>query len=108
MKQEKLKIEGHVAYKLATGWYEVDEFEEVQKETTGGDYEDGGTEYELIVKEKSTGKYFQLNYCEWDIDNTDYDDENDCIYPDGRIDLPTAMCRVYPKEITKTIYTTTP
>ena len=96
MERETKKIEGHVAYKLACSYYECEGFEEVERNLTGSDQEDGGGEYELIVEEKSTGKFFQMNFCDWD--------EKDCIYPDGRIDLPTEMREVFPEVITKLIY----
>lgn len=103
MEREQKKVTELQAYKLACDYYKCPEgFEEIEKEITGSDYEDGGTDYRLIVKEQSTGKFFEMNFTQWDIDNTDYDDETDTI--GDRCDLPCTLYEVTQKVITKTIY----
>ena len=104
MEREKRTLKENEAYRIAADWG-IDnlDFEEVERNLTDSDDEDGGGEYELILKEKSTGKFFQMNFCDWDVSNTDYREETDTV--GERCDLPTELVEVFPKTITKTIYT---
>lgn len=80
----------------------IDGYKFIERTITGSDYEDGGTEYDLIIQEVESEKYYAISYCDWDIDNTDYDDDTEEI--DGRCDLPDEMDEVTPQQVTITKY----
>lgn len=104
MKREERKIEGNLAFKIACDWYETTDlpYKVVERKLTDADDEDGGGHYRLILKEKSTGKFFEYNFTDWDISNTDYDEENDVV--DGRCDMYDKLHEVFPKTKTTTVY----
>lgn len=79
-------------------------FEYVETINEDFDEEDGGGHYTKIVKEISTGNFYSLHYCDWDILNTDFDEDEFEMYENGRCDLSTKLKQVKPKKITKTIY----
>ncbi len=47
---------------------EVDKYELVENKINSVDEGDGGTDYTAIIKRKSDGKFFKLDFQEWDID----------------------------------------
>jgi len=102
------KIEPKTLYKLLTGYSDsgyrgrLDGWEIVDKELTGSDPEDGGGSYDLVLKHLETDKFYMTSYCDWDIDNTYYDDEEDEI--GRRCDLNCRLVEVEPKEVVKTVY----
>jgi hypothetical protein len=99
------EIKKEDAYVIACDWYDetVDtDFKVIETVCESSDDEDGGGHYRLILKEKSTGKFYEYYYCDWDISNTSYDEEtNTC---PGRCDMQTIITEVFPKEVTTTIY----
>lgn len=101
---EKRKISEADAYKYASEYYEIGDldFVIVKTKLNSSDDEDGGGDYTKILKEKSTGKFFSFNYTDWDISNTDYDEEDDVV--DGRCDLDTNLEEVFSKVTTVTVY----
>jgi len=68
------------------------------------DNEDGGGHYRKILKEVSTGKFFELYYCDWDIENTDYDYDTGEMYENARCDLGTSLSEVFPQQVVKVEY----
>jgi hypothetical protein len=103
MEREQRTIKGNEAYRIAGDWG-IDnlDYEVVKRKLTDSDDEDGGGHYTLILKEKSTGKFFEYNFCDWDIYNTDYDEEDDTV--GERCDLPTEIHEVFAKTKTTTVY----
>jgi hypothetical protein len=71
------------------------DFEIIKTELKSANNEDGGGHYTKILKEKSTGKFFEFNYCDWDIENTEYNWEKHSV--DGRCDLDCTLREVYLK-----------
>ena len=104
MKREGRDISGKDAYKYACDWYDISklDFEIEPSILDSSDDEDGGGSYTLILKEKSTGKYFTFGYRDWDIDNTDYDEDEDEIY--GRCDMGTHLTEVFAEQVIKVEY----
>jgi hypothetical protein len=63
----------------------------IEDEITHSDPEDGGADHTIILEEVATGKFFTMDYCDWDIQyNSD--------------DLGTELEEVFPRQIVKTIY----
>lgn len=65
------------------------DFEFIEENQTYYDTEKGCSDYRVIVKRKSDGKYFEGNYTKWPAGGSKYDMEIE---------------EVFPKKITKTIY----
>jgi hypothetical protein len=80
----------------------VDGFVVIEDKITSSDAEDGGAEHDIVIKELSTCRFFKGSYSDWDIDNTDYDEEEDKI--GDRCDLNTNLTEVFSKQVTVTIY----
>lgn len=87
-----MKIDKTTLYKLVEGGYFVENYSVISRILTGADDEDGGGHYDLIIKDLLTGKLYETSYCDWDIENTDYDEEEDII--DGRYDLNNELYEV--------------
>lgn len=107
IKRETLEIKPETLYNLISdsGWGsmpEIDGFVVIEDKITSSDAEDGGADHDIIIKELATDKFFKGSYTDWDMDNTDYDEEEDEI--DGRCDLNTSLIQVFPKQVTITIY----
>lgn len=64
--------------------------------------ENGGGYHNLVLKHISTDRFYETSYCDWDIDNTDFDQETGKVC--GRLDLNCDIYEVKPKQITTTIY----
>lgn len=98
-----LKIAPQTLYALlGDGKNECDGFEIVENETTYSDPEDGGADHDYIIKEVSTGDFYKGSYTDWDVENTDYDeDAHKC---EGRVDFNCDLNQVFPRVIEKTIY----
>lgn len=79
---------------------EADGFTLVSEKIVSSDDEDGGGNYEYVLKEDSTGKFFEGSYCDWDIDNTDWED-GVC---GKRVDFYTNLIEVFEKKVVITIY----
>lgn len=66
-------IDPAILYRIIT--YIGDEnFEEVERSISSDQY-GGDTHFQLIIKEKSTGKLYKINYSDWEIDHIEYDDD---------------------------------
>lgn len=103
MEKETRTLKQNEAYRIAGDWMIDDlDYEVVERQITGSDYEDGGTDYRLIVKEKSTGKFFEMEFTEWDVSNTEYIEETDTV--GERCDLDCDLCEVFPETVTTVIY----
>lgn len=66
----------------------------IENEIASADEEDGGAEHDLIIQRISDGKFFSLNYTDWDM-SFNYNNK------------PSETMRLrecFPKTITKTIY----
>jgi hypothetical protein len=105
--RETLEIKPETLYNLISnsGWGSnptVDGFIVVEDKITSSDAEDGGADHDIIIKELATDKFFKGGYTDWDMDNTDYDEEDDEI--GDRCDLNTSLIQVFPKQVTVTIY----
>ena len=100
MIRETRTVKENEIFRIACNWYNLadEDFYLVKRELTSSDHEDGGGHYRLILKEKSSGKYFEYYYTDWDIDNTEYDEDDDIV--DGRCDLGTNLSEVFPESIT--------
>jgi hypothetical protein len=81
---------------------EAEGFTIIEDHIISSDIEDGGAEHEFVIREDYTGKFYSGAYSDWDIENTNYDeDDNACT---GRVDFDTDLDEVYPEQIIKTIY----
>mgnify|MGYP003645512126 CR=1 FL=1 len=58
----------------------------------------------MILKEKATGDLYQCSFCDWDIDNTDYNEDTCTIEEGGRVDLNTNLTKVTAVEVTTIKY----
>ena len=95
-----MKIGANVLYKILTEGYDCDGWSKVDEFLVGSDDEDGGGDYEAILTFE--GKFYKCCYSNWDIRNTDYDEEEDSVGP--RCDLDTQLQEVFPYEKTITLY----
>jgi hypothetical protein len=104
MKRETRSITREEAYYYATNWYDLsnEKYQIVSNVCESSDPEDGGGYYRTILKDKETGQFFEFYYSEWDIENTDYDEEEDKV--DGRCDLSTTIKEVFEKKVVKVEY----
>lgn len=103
MERETRELKGNEAYRIAGDWLIDDlNYVVVERKITGSDHEDGGASHEVILKEKTTGKFFKFYYCEWDIENTDYDEEKDEVI--GGDGFEKTLSEVFPETITRTVY----
>lgn len=98
----KIKIETLYTL-LLEGEYlgEYEGFKLIENEIYHADDEDGGGHYSYIIQDIETKKYYKGAYCDWDLSNTDYDEETNTCY--GRIDLENDLTEVKPKTKTITI-----
>lgn len=100
------KIDPAILYKIIQeGEYfkkSIGGYKFVQRTLLSSDDEDGGGEYELIIQEVKTKKYYSTRYTDWDMDNTDWDDEKEVI--GDRCDLPEEIEEVKPQKKTITVY----
>ena len=86
-------------------------YETIEEILTSADTEDGGGHYDLILQDKKTKQFFIYSFCDWDVDNSDYNEDNfeedkGMFKTDfkGRFDLPLTISEVFQKQIIKTIY----
>ena len=103
MKNEIILSEKEV-YALLCDYYDVQveiEHEIVEDIITGADAEDGGADHEYIIKNIKTGKFYRGHYTDWDLDNTDFDEEDQEF---SRCDLYTKFTEVKPVEVTVVQY----
>ncbi len=98
------RIEPKTLYKLIYDLESPEQlgYEIISNTITSADAEDGGADHTLVIKRLSDGEYFKTFYCDWDMDNTDYDEEDDEI--GERCDLNCVLSPVKPKTITITVY----
>ena len=87
---------------LGYGNDECDGFKMVDDEIIHSDAEDGGADHDYVIKEVSTGDFYKGSYTDWDIYNTDYN-EDDHLCED-RVDFHCKLKQVFPKVVEKTIY----
>lgn len=110
---EMEKIDPSILYKLLTeydypigqnamvyrGWKMID------RKLTSSDAEDGGSTYDVVIQNVESGKLYQTSYCDWDIENTDFEegaeDGHEIDEENGRCDLNCNLIQVLP--VTKTI-----
>jgi hypothetical protein len=101
-----MKIDESVLYRILAYRSNDEGFTLIEDKITSSDSEDGGADHEYVIQEVATGNYYTGSYSDWDIDNTDYDDEEDDF--DGKVgdrcDLNTNLIQVYPEQITITVY----
>lgn len=79
----------------------------IESKLTSADDEDGGGHYDLILKHIPTDTFYKTSYCDWDMDNTHFDEELGKVITDdegGRCDLNCRLREVKPKQVTTTIY----
>ncbi len=79
----------------------------VKSELTSSDMEDGGGDYTIVLKHLPTGRFYETSYTDWDMGNTEFDEELGKVITDeegGRCDLNCGLTEVKPKQITTTIY----
>ena len=97
MKKE-IKIDPAIMYRLIMGVdydkKDTEGFVLIEDEIVSSDPEDGGADHEIIIKEVKTGKFFKYFYSDWDIDNSDFDE--DTLLIDGRCDLSDILYKVKP------------
>jgi len=98
-------------YILITDWLDIRQIEQthdihnwevVKTSLESSDPEDGGGHYDVILKHKPTGKFYETSYSDWDIDNTDFDEDNMCM--GNRCDLSCRLTEIKPMEVKTTIY----
>ncbi len=106
--KNKIKIDAAILYLLIREFShsfskkEYKGYIVINKKLTSADVEDGGGHYDLIIKEISTNKLYITTYCDWDMDNTSYDEESDTI--GNRCDLNCILKEVISVEQTVTTY----
>lgn len=61
----------------------------IERTITGADEEDGGADYDVILKHNPTGTFYSTSYTNWEVSGGDWQ---------GRLE------EVEPKEVVKTIY----
>jgi hypothetical protein len=77
-------------------------FKIIKDEITSSDPEDGGAEHEAVIQDKTTLKYYELNYSDWDTDyNFEFDEETEIC---ERCDISLNLREVFPKQKTITVY----
>lgn len=84
---------------------ESTDWELIESKITGSDEYDGGADYEAIIKNKSTGEYYKVDYQEWDMDweksGFEEDEETGFSIDDGNI---VDAQQVFPRKVEITIY----
>ena len=71
-----ITVNANIIYETIRDWYDYEkEFEIVQDEITSADDEDGGAQHEIVLKDLKTNKFYSFSYSDWDMDNSDYDEE---------------------------------
>jgi len=73
---------------------DVNKYELIENNINSVDEGDGGVDYTAIIKRIKDGKFFKLNFQEWDIDWEKSPD----------FDMPEDLTEVFPKQITMTVY----
>ncbi len=98
MERKQLNINPATLYVLlGYGNSECDGFELINDEITHSDPEDGGADHDYVIKEVSTGDFYKGSYTDWDIENTDYDeDEHLC---NDRVDFNCNLTQVFPEKV---------
>lgn len=101
-----MNINESVLYRILTGNGNNEPFILIEDKITSADAEDGGADHDYVLQEVETGNFYAGSYSDWDIYNTDYDDEDDDFDGsiNGRCDLNNKLVQVYPEEVTITIY----
>jgi hypothetical protein len=103
-----LNIDNETLYQLIIGGQrnskEINGFIVIDREITSHDMDDGGAYYDLVIKEIATNKFYSTSYCDWDVDNTDYDYRNHKLVPNGNFDLNCEFDEVEPVEQTIIVY----
>lgn len=88
-------------YQLFIG-QKVDNLVLIEDNINNVDPEDGGGDHYYAILDKTTGKYYSGDYCEWDIYyNFDYDEETGKV---SRCDFNNELTEVFPKQKTITVY----
>lgn len=114
MKRETINIEDELLYNILTEFEiledDITEEEQIDMRTScnyklienpivGHDEYDGGASYEGIIQRRSDGKFFKIEYTDWDLDHSD------TVGPYTKnVSLDTNLKEVFPEQITKTIY----
>lgn len=70
----------------------------VDDSITDSDPEDGGADHTFIIKDLSSGVFYRGDYTDWDLENTDIEENEQGITVCGRCDLDTELQEVSPKE----------
>lgn len=103
MKRKILDIDPVILYKMfAMGNNDVSGYSVVEDRITSSDPEDGGADHDYVIQDTSTGEFYSGSYSDWDIDNTEYDEEDDVI--GDRNDFGTRLTQVFPRQVTITVY----
>jgi hypothetical protein len=77
------------------------EHEVIEDNIIRTDYEDGGGHHEYIIKNIKSGKFYKGYYTDWDIDNTNFDEDEQKFY---RCDLDTSFIEVKSVNVIVTKY----
>ena len=100
------RIDAATLYELITNFtYSKEEYKGyvvVDNILTSSDNEDGDGHYDLIIKDVAENRFYEVSYSDWDIENTDYDEETCTI--GERCDLYTNLTEVVPRLKTITVY----
>ena len=75
----------------------------VKSKLTSSDKEDGGGYYDCILQHITTGRFYETKYCDWDMENTKFDEELGKVIMDsegGRCDLNCVLAEVEPQQVT--------
>ena len=99
-----MKIDEAVLYRILAYQSDTEPFVLIDDTITSSDYEDGGADHDYVLQEVETGDFYAGSYTDWDIYNTDYDEEDDDGVINGRCDLNTNLTQVYPEQVTITVY----
>ena len=76
----------------------------INSELESSDNEDGGGHYEIVLEYIPTGKLYATSYSDWDMENTDFNEEDGTIDEDGRYDLSCHLTEVVAQSKTITVY----
>ena len=98
---EKLMVDQLDLYKTICGDHDTD-FEKMEDTITSSDDEDGGANHRAIIRDKSTGKFYEMEYSDWDIyHNFEYNRHTGVV---ERCDFNCELDEVIPVQITITKY----
>ena len=103
-KYKEMKIDPVILYRIITS-VKVEPilgYKFIESKLISSDQEDGGGTSDLVIQHIESGKFYTVSYSEWDIENTDYDEDTQKL--GRRCDLSDTITEVEPEEKTIIVY----